>query len=188
MTHSFAIGWPSWSACFQCYRVSEYLRHDHLTDKKPQSVVNCDNTSTKKLSTLCFGSWRQWNDHWSLFWKRKYMNSIIPLSEKFYRTETLCWKILLGLVILSIEFQQLIAGSAGNAPEIRLTMVLIHISFVDFKPEKHHIANTLYMDDLKLVTQMETNNCQAPQAICNYSVLQTCLFHISFGGRESIFQ
>lgn len=63
-----------------------------------------------------------------------------------------------------------------------------YISFVDFKPEKHHIANTLYMADLKLVTQTETNNCHAPQVICNYSVLHTCLFHISFCGRKSIFQ
>lgn len=83
------------------------------------------------------------------------------------------------------RFQAMRWRSAWLWPCFKLSS---YISFVDFKPEKHNIANTLYMADLKLVTQMETNNCQAPQAICNYSVLQTCLFHISFGGRESIFQ
>jgi len=50
MTRCFAIGWPSWSACDQCYRVSKYLRPD-LTSVKPKIAANKD--TKDKLST-CF--------------------------------------------------------------------------------------------------------------------------------------
>ena len=53
MARRFAIGWPSWSACDQSYRVSKYLRPD-LTSVKPKIAANKDKNSTKDKLSTCF--------------------------------------------------------------------------------------------------------------------------------------
>ena len=135
MTRCFAIGWPSWSACDQCYRVSKYLRPD-LTSVKPKIAANKD--TKDKLSTCFLLNMETMERSLKLIFNRKCVSTQWSICVRNFTGQTLCWKFVSVLVILRIGFQFMaVHGPVFSCPHISLSSVEVPCCIFGW-PGAHH--------------------------------------------------